>query len=79
MLVNLILPDNISPFVMTLALAKEDVGSSESDGAQITPRFILPLSSGYNLTFLLRAVQPRDEKTQTNWPPFPFFIMRTAA
>lgn len=79
MLVNLVVPDNISPFVMTLALAKEEVGPTESDGSQITPRFILPLSSGYKLTFLLRAVQPRDEETPANWPPFPFFLLRTAA
>jgi len=79
MLVNLVLPDNITPFVMTLALAKEDIAPSGPDKSQITPRFILPLRSGYKLTFLLRTVLPKDENTQINWPPFPFFMMRTKA
>lgn len=79
MLVDIVLPDNIPPFFMTLALAKEEVGPAEDDGTLITPRFILPLSSGYKLTFLLRAVKPRDNETPVNWPPFPFFLLRIAA
>jgi hypothetical protein len=79
MLIDLVVPDNISPFFMTLALAKEEVGPPEDDGSLITPRFILPLNSGYKLTFLLRAVKPKDNETLVNWPPFPFFLLRTAA
>lgn len=78
MLVNLVLRDNITPFVMTLALAKEHIYSSGQDPTQITPRFILPLQSGYKLTFLLRSVLPTDKYLQVNWPPFPFFMLRTA-
>jgi hypothetical protein len=79
MLVNLVLPNNVPPFFITLALAKEDPGSPENDGTLITPRFILPLNSGHKLTFVLRAVKQRDRMTPANWPPFPFFLLRTAA
>lgn len=79
MLVNLVLPNNVPPFYMTLALAKEDPGAPENDGTLIMPRFILPLNSGYKLTFVLRSVKQRDRETPANWPPFPFFLLRTAA
>ncbi len=79
MLVNLVLPNNVPPFFMTLALAKENPSPPENDGALITPRFILPLNSGYKLTFVLRAVKQRYREIPANWPPFPFFLLRTAA
>jgi len=80
MLVDLVIPDNISPFFMMLELTKEEVvPPPEDNGLIITPRFILPLNNGYKLTFLLRRVKPRNNETVVNWPPFPFFLLRTAA
>lgn len=79
MVVNLVVPNEVPPFFMTLALLKGDAPEDEPDETQITPRFVLPLESGYKLTFLLRTVQQRDKDKAASWPPYPFFLLRTAA
>ena len=78
MLLNLVVPNNIGPFFITLALLKGQLDPEEPDDSRIA-RFILPLNSGYKLTFVLRSVRQRDQNTPANWPPFPFFLLRTAA
>lgn len=78
LVVDLVLPDDIGPFYATLALVKGDVSPEESRGNLLTPTFVLPLSNdGYKLTIVLRAVRNREGGT-SNWPPFPFFLLRIA-
>ncbi len=79
MVVDFVVPDEVPPFFMTLALLKGEAPEGEPDDTQITPRFVLPLQSGYKLTFLLRKVRHRDKETPATWPPFPFFLLRTAS
>jgi len=65
-----------------LALLKGELAPFDieyPDDSRIFPRFIMPLASGYKLTFQLRAVQQKDENTLADWPPFPFFLLRIAA
>ena len=66
MLVNLALPNNTSPFFITLALLKGELDpleSEEPDDSRIIPRFIMPLASGYKLTFQLRSVMQQGNDT----------------
>ena len=79
MLVDLVLPNDVPPFVMSLAIAKEHPGAAENDGTLITNRFVLPLNAGRYFVFLLRAVVPKSQGEDIRWPSFPLFLMRTAA
>ena len=79
MLVNLVLPDSVPPFVVTMALGKTNPGPAEDDGSLITNRFILPLNSGHFFVFLLRAVLPRTAGAVSSRPSFPLFVLRTGA
>jgi hypothetical protein len=78
MLVDLVIPDGIGPFVVALALLKGEMPKEPPDQLPIA-RFILPLESGHKLTFALRPVKRIIESTLANWPPFPFFILATGS
>lgn len=73
MVVDLVLPEGIGPFFVTLALAREEVGSS--GGGHLT--LVLPLNEGGRLIIAVRPVGLAAGATTANWPPFPFFLLRT--
>ncbi len=79
MVVELILPDDVGPFYLTLTLSKGDIVAEESQGSLLTPTIVLPLNSGYKLIFVLRSVQSRNGDEPVIWPPFPFFLCRIGA
>lgn len=73
MIANLVLPDDISPFFVMLSLSQADV--SKPAPTLLT----LPLTGGRTLLIGAHPVGGGARATQADWPPFPFFLLRTAA
>lgn len=78
MTAQLILQDDVSPFYTTLSLVKGEVVNPGHPDT-ISPLLVLPLASGYSLAILTRLVRNRSPDVAVSWPPFPFFLLRTAA
>lgn len=74
MTTDLVLPDDIQPFYLTLSLASGEV--SAPAGALLT--LVLPLEDGRKLVMSARPVGLTAGATTAAWPPFPFFLLRTA-
>ena len=68
MVVDLVLPDDIGPFYVTLSLAREEVATPP--GAHLT--LVLPMDDGRRLIIAVRPVGLTAGATSANWPPFPF-------
>lgn len=75
MVVDLVLPDEIGAFYVTLSLARGH--AAVQPGAFLT--LILPLNEERRLIIAARSVGLTAGATKANWPPFPFFLLRTAA
>lgn len=79
MVVDLVLPDDVGPFYTTLSLVAGEIVAPDDRGTLLRPVFGLPVNSGHKLAFVSRLVRNREDGTPANWPPFPFFLIRSAA
>lgn len=76
MVVNLVLPDIIRPIYATLGISVGNVTAPPHRGTLIGV-FELPISGDRFFYMVLRSVLDKDGNASTNWPSFPFFLLRT--
>jgi len=78
-LVNLALPDEVDPFYATLSFIDPLETAPRASGPQVAPLIVVPIGSPWNLAISMRAVVDIARSEAPAWPPFPFFVLRTAA
>ena len=76
MVIDLVLPDEVGPFIATLGLAKGTVSPPPNRGTLLAV-FDLPLTDGYYFYIVFRIVLDKTGNISKNWPSLPFFLLRT--
>lgn len=74
--VNLQIPEKVTPFYITISFHSEDEKPDKDLINRISAKLVLPMKSGYKLSFVLRTVGLGPKGEIPPWPKAPFFLMK---